>query len=764
MWRRYTLVRQNDSSDCGAASLATIALHYRRAVGLEQMRDLTGTDTIGTNLLALLRGAEALGFAAKALKATYAVLHHLPLPAIVHLQKREDGHFVVLHRVRKHSVLVADPASGLVKYSRAEFEQLWSGHVLIMVPEPRVLAARSGRKPPRPWRRFLSLLGDQRSILLEAIFCALIMTLLGVTTSYFVEYLVDSVLVRQQARLLNALGIGMAVVVSFRSLFAMLRQYLLAHIARKLDLSLIAGYARHILALPLRFFETRRVGEVLSRVTDTAKVREAVSGTTTTVIVDGVVVLLLLGVLWLQDWPLAAAATAFVPLLLLAVAAHHPATRRRAREAMEGAAQLSSHLIEDTSGVRTIKAFGAQRGRAEQGEARLVELAQANFALQKLGLRMNGLGLFATSLAGIVLLWFGGHRVMEGALTIGQLLFCYTLLVYLLDPLERLSLVNLKIQDALVAIDRIFQVLDLEPEQRPDEQRAAFTGLQSAIALRDVSFQYGIRAKVLDNLTLTIPAGSTVAIVGESGSGKSTLLNLLLGFYRPTAGRILLDGTDLGDFDLNSVRDRIGLVSQDPYIFNDSVRANIALGRPEASLEEVIAAARAAGLDEFIAGLPERYATRIGERGANLSGGQRQRLAIARALLRRPDILIFDEATSHLDTTTERTIQQSLRTHLRGKTVVLVAHRLNTIRHADLICVLHQGRIVEQGTHEQLLERGGKYAALYHSQIVAEDGSVGRRPNPNRSPGAEPRSTYDLLWEAQGNLWTGAANLLDIKS
>jgi ATP-binding cassette subfamily B protein len=748
MWRRYTAVRQNDTTDCGAAALATVALHHRRAVSLEQMRSLTGTDKIGTNLLALLRAAERLGFAARALKASFAVLHRVPLPAIIHLQQREGGHFVVLHRVRKNSVLIADPAHGLVKHKRSEFERLWTGHVLVVVPEPRAVAAAGVGEAPRPWRRFLGLLGDQRSVVLEAVFCALLMTLLGVTTSYFVEHLVDSVLVRQQTRLLNALGIGMAVVVLFRTLFGMLRHYLLAHIARKVDLGLIAAYARHLLALPLRFFETRRVGDILNRVSDTVKVREAISGTTTTVVVDGLVVLLLLGVLWLQDWPLAASATMFVPLLFLGVATHHPAARRRARESMEGAAQLSAHLIEDVSGVRTIKAFGAERYRAEQGEARLVQFVQANFSLQKLGLRMNGLGTLATSLAAVVLLWFGGHRVMDGALTIGQLLFCYTLLVYLLEPLDRLAQVNLKIQDALVAVDRLFQILDLEPEQVPGESKAAFTGLENAIELRGVSFQYGLRNKILDNVTLKIQAGQTVAIVGESGSGKSTLLNLLLGFYQPTAGRLLFDGVDAGDIDLATLRDRIGLVAQDPYVFDGTIRTNIALGWPDAPVEEVMAAARTAGLDEFIAGLPERYGTRIGERGVNLSGGQRQRLAIARAVLRRPEILVFDEATSHLDTATERAIQQSLRSQLAGKTVVLVAHRLNTIRHADVIYVLHRGRVVEQGTHQELLNLRGHYAALHHGQLGDEQEKPGRWAVRDRHRSDHPLSTYDMLLES----------------
>jgi ATP-binding cassette subfamily B protein len=310
---------------------------------------------------------------------------------------------------------------------------------------------------------------------------------------------------------------------------------------------------------------------------------------------------------------------------------------------------------------------------------------------------------------------------MEGALTIGQLMFFNSLLGYLLGPLERLASVNLKLQEALMAVDRLYQILDLEVEPLSERQQLTFAGVREAIVLQDVSFHYGCRANVLEQVTLRIPAGMTVAVVGESGSGKSTLLKLLLGFYAPTAGCILLDGVDLRDFTLASLRSRIGLVSQEPFIFNGTLRENIALGQPGAAPEEVTAAARAAGLEAFIAGLPERYETVIGERGVNISGGQRQRLAIARALLRQPEILIFDEATSHLDTATERAIQVSLKTALAGRTVVLVAHRLSTIREADLIYVLHRGRLLQQGTHRELLAQEGMYRTLWRAQTDAAD-------------------------------------------
>lgn len=735
MFKRYPWVRQNDESDCGAAALATIARCYRRPLSVERLRDLAGTDRVGTNLLGLIQAAEQLGFSAKAVKASGESVSKAPLPAIAHVQFADGrGHFVVLYKVRRDSVVIADPACGIRRLSHEEFARDWSGFLLLIQPTALPTTA-SSTATASPAIRLLRLLRGQKSILAEAFLCALLMTVLGASTAFFVQHLVDTVLVRQETRLLNALGLGMLLILIFRTLFGCLRQYLLAHVGRSVDLALVSGYARHLLGLPLRFFEMRRVGEIFSRVSDASKVGEAVSGTTTTALVDGTLVVILLAGLWLYDWQLAMVATAFVPLLVLSAAVHHPAARRRSREVMEEASQFSGHLVEDVAGVETVKAFCAERRRAEKGEERLMGLARSSFSLQKLGLSMDAMATFLTAVAGLVVLWYGSHRAMSGALTVGQMLFCYALIGYMLEPLNRLTSVNLKIQDALVAVDRLYQVLDLELEQKVDGNRARFQHVRDAIELRGVTFGYGCRSNVLEDINLRIPAGKTVAILGESGSGKSTILKLLLGFYAPTGGQVLIDGVDLRDHDLSSLRSRVGLVSQEPFIFNGSVRENISLGRPGASLDDVIAAAKAAGLEEYIAGLPERYETPIGERGANMSGGQRQRLAIARALLSAPDVLIFDEATSHLDTATERFIQQSLRTELAGRTVVLVAHRLSTVRDADYVYVLNRGRIVEEGTPRQLLSQQGWYAALWHAQ--ADDGEI--RTNGRQLNGLAPR-------------------------
>jgi ATP-binding cassette subfamily B protein len=619
--RRFPFIRQNDQSDCGAAALAMIALYHRLPIGLQQMRELAGTDRVGTNLMGLLLAAEKLGFSARGVKGPYEALSSVPLPAIAHVKTEEGlGHFVVLYKVKKNCVYVADPAKGREKISRDEFCRMWTGYLLLVVPQQKLPTVEVGDAPFSPWRRFLALLTPHSPILLEAVFCALLMTLLGISTSYFVQILVDGVLVRGEGRLLNALGVGMVVVLLVRTLFSIVREYLLAYVGRKVDLALIAGYSRHVLGLPLKFFEMRRVGEIMSRVHDAAKVREAISGTTTTAVVDGVLVAVLVVVLWLYDPPLALLSTAFIPVLLLCITAHHPAAKRRSREAMERSAQLASHLVEDISGVETIKAFGAERVRGEEGEARLVNVIQSVFALQKLGVSMNALSLLVSAFAGLAVLWYGGQRVISGALSIGQLMFFYSLLGYLLGPLEHLSSVNLKIQDALVAVDRLFQIMELAVEPVHDRKKIKLEKVRQGIELSHVSFKYGCRANVLEDVSLTIPAGKVVGIVGESGSGKSTLLKLLMGYYPPTEGRLTIDGVDMRDYQLGSIRRSIGLVSQEAFVFNSTLGENIALGRWRTSPEELREVCRAAGLEEYVASLPERYETVIGERGANMSG------------------------------------------------------------------------------------------------------------------------------------------------
>ncbi len=711
----YTCVKQNDPSDCGVAALATVARHYGKQINTAKLREITRTTLSGTTMQGLIRGAEELGFSTRPARGSYEALSDAPLPFIAHVQ-REDGftHFIVVYEVDEAGVVAGDPEDGKIRsIDREDFEEMWYGNVLTLTPDSLTDVAEKSSYTAR----IFDLVKPWFNEFLYAFLAGIFFVLLGILTSFFIQFLIDNILVYEDTRMLNILALGLLVALGFRALFSTFRGYLLIMLSRKLNVALITTFLRRILRVSYHFFTTRKVGEILSRVMDTYKIRNAVGSVSISVVIDTVIVTGTFFIMFFYSWQLALLASSFVPLFVLVTYLFLKPMRRHQRRTMERAAKLESSLVETVNGMETIKLFTTEEKHRNRCENDLVDMLDSQVSVQKYMLGHSVTSTLLTAGATIAVLWFGAYRVFDGQLTVGQLIFFNSLLAYALDPFNRLVNVVSELQDAGVAMDRVFEFLELEPEEQTTADRPEqFQKLSEGISFRNVSFNYGYREDVLSDVSLDISAGETVAIVGESGAGKTTLCRLISRLYEPTEGRILLDGVPLNNYDAQSLRSRIGMVEQEPFLFNRSVRENIAYGTGSSSLSDIREVARKSVLHDLIEKLPEGYDTMVGERGVNLSAGQRQRIAIARALLHDPEIFIFDEATSHLDSDTERAIHENLQTDLQEKTVVLVAHRISTLTLADHIFVLKDRRIVEDGTHEELLEQEGEYWRFWRMQ------------------------------------------------
>lgn len=730
MLHRHPCVRQRDETDCGPAVLATVALHYRLPISVARIRDVAGTDLGGTNLYGLSLAAERLGFEATGVRAQFEnLLDEVNYPCIAHvINDRGLGHFVVLYKAGEKEVLVADPGAGLETWDKEKFLQRWRIHqpspedddkdpygaLLLLAPTAR-LHGMDGVKSK--WDRLWAVLRPRLPLVGEALLCALLATLLALGSSFFIQVLVDHVLVHEKASLLNGLALGMALLLVFRLAFGFLRQYLLVHLAQKIDLELILAYYGHLLKMPMRFFRTRRVGEILSRINDAQKIRALVQGTTLALLLDVTMFVFAVAVMFYYHWKLTLIVCAALPVFALVVWLMNRPVQKVERKLMEQSADLEAHLVESISGIGTLKSFAAEDSAKRKTEEGFVKVIRTGFRGAMLGAQMGIVGTLLSAGTGLFVLVYGGHQVIAGTLSMGQLMFFNSLLGYLLGPMERLAEMNVTVQEALIALDRLGETLDLDPEQKPDAKGYAPEKVRGEFAIEGLTFSYGHREPVLKTISLKIPAGTTVALVGESGSGKTTLANLLARFDDPSEGRILLDGIDLRDWDLHALRREMGVVPQETFLFRGKVRENIALGAPQAKLNEIMEAAKRANAHDFISKMPERYESLIGERGMDLSGGQRQRLAIARALLHDPTILILDEATSNLDSEAEFAIQKTLDEVKRGRTTILIAHRLSTVMHADRIVVLHEGEVAEHGSHGELMRRKGRYYQMWRRQM-----------------------------------------------
>lgn len=711
-----TAIKQHDHTDCGAACLASVASHYQLYIPIAKIRVLAETDQLGTTMLGLVNAAQKLGFEAQGVKAVADALSEVPLPAIAHTTKANLHHYVVLYKVTKTHVTLMDPANGkFLKKERTLFIQEWTGALLLLLPgetfEEKSAASSMLFK-------FLKLIQPHRTVLLQALFGAIVYTILGLSTSVFVQKITDHVIADGNQNLLHLMGTLMVFILVFQCFISLTKNLYVMRTGQQIDVKLILGYYRHLLRLPQHFFDRMRVGEIISRMNDAVKIRIFINDALMNIVVNFLIILLSFALMCIYHWKLALLLLMSIPLYLLIYLFTNKLNKTTQRKLMEQSADLEAQLVESLNSISTIKQFGIEAFINNKTDQSFIKLLKTVYSSGKNTLGAAIATEFSTKLITIVLLWMGATSVLSNSLTVGELFSFYTLSAYFTAPISSLIGANKLMQDAIIAADRLFQIMDLENEtaQRSIEIPQGF--LKGDIYFENISFNYHSRNTVFSNLTLHIKSGSFTAIIGESGSGKSTLMALLQQLYQPQTGTIRVGIHLISQINRATLRAHIAVVPQQIDLFSGNVIDNIALGEEQPNMEQILQICDQLGILPFIEALPQGFHTHLGENGAALSGGEKQRIAIARALYRNPEILILDEATSSLDPNAENQVKRTIDFLVaQHKTIVVIAHRLSTIRHADRIIVLSQGKKVEEGTHLELMDRKGTYCELWANQF-----------------------------------------------
>ena len=712
--RRVPVLRQMANVECGAACLAMMLSYYGRKTTIPEASNYLGIGRDGTTALSIATVGREQGLRVRAYTIEPANFKYVKCPAIVHWN---FNHFLIVERWTAKYVDVVDPAMGRRRLTAAEFDAGFTGVVLVCEPGVN-FERRAGARPF--WRSFLVKYALQTpGLLAQIIGATLLLQLLGLVLPIFTKILVDHVLPMRNSDIMTILGLGMIMVLLAQVVTSYLRAALLIHVQARLDSQMMLGFFEHLLTLPFKFFQQRSSGDLLMRLGSNAVIREMLTGQTISIVLDGSLVLAYV-LLILLRFPVFGVAIIGIGLLqVLLLLSTTRKVHNLVQRDLSAQAQSQSYLVETLSRIETVKAAGAEERIFDHWSNLFFN--QLNVSLQRNYLSI----VIETGVTGLrilspmLLLWIGAYKVLNGTMSLGTMLALNALAASVMGPLASLISNGQRLQLVGSHLERIADVLQAEPEQDPQtvSRAARQTG---AIELRNVSFRYSPKAPlVLKNISIKIEPGQKIALVGRTGSGKSTLARLLLGFHEPSSGAILYDGVPLEQLNYRTLRSQFGAVLQDPLLFSGSIQQNISFSDPNIPLEKIVEKAKLAVIHDEIMAMPMNYEALIAEGSSTLAGGQCQRLSIARALAHEPAILLLDEATSHLDVLTEQLVEENLSS--LSCTRIVIAHRLSTIRNADVILVLHQGEIVERGTHSELIERRNYYANLIQAQSSADE-------------------------------------------